>query len=808
MIKNYLKMAIRNLRRHSLTSFINLSGLTIGLTCCLLILVYILHELSYDRYNRNADRIYRVTRIFYGAHHSESLHLGTVAPPFGPLLQNDFPDIQAETQVFPFGVLPMRFGEKKFNEQAAVFADENMPKVFDVTSVSGGDPAAALKEPYTVLLSETEARKYFGSDNPLNKVIRYNDQVDFKVAGVYRDFPSNAHIHPSMLLSWSSLRDTVLYGEEQLRTNFGNNSVLTYVLLPKGYPVASLVAQFPAFIDRHMKPNNDGTKASTGTELTLQKLTDIHLRSHLDFEAEENGDIVKVYIFGAIALFILLIACINYMNLATARSALRAREIGIRKTVGAGRGELILQFLAESVLIAWVAMVLALVLAYTALPYMGDLSGRTLDMRVLWGGVTVPLLVLPFLVGVLSGLYPALVLSGFKPVKVLKGFFKAGTGDLSLRKALVVLQFAISIVLIICTSVVFQQIRYMLHKPLGYDKDYTVVFQYQNELDNTYDAFRNQLLEDSRIKNVTRSSRIPTGRLLDEMGTYISENGKMEPTNLSLKYVAVDQDFIPTYGMEMKAGRNFSRAYATDSAAFVINEAAVPELGWKSPEDALGRQIRYGGQDGKIIGVMNDIYFESLHQQISPLIFIYRGTRTNFYGQVSVKISGADIPGALNHIEETYKRFIPEKAFDHIFLDQRFDVIYKAEIRQGSIFTLFAGIAIFIACLGLLGLSAFTISQRVKEIGIRKVLGAGTAGIVRLISVDFLKLVLVAALIAFPVAWYAMHRWLEGFAYRIPVHWWIFLAAGVSALLIAFVTISIQTIKAAAANPVKNLRSE
>ena len=809
MIKNYIKMAVRNLRRQSLTSLINLSGLTIGLTCCLLILVYVLHELSYDRYNRNADRIYRVTREFDGPGGSVAMRLGTVAPPFGPLLQNDFSDIEAVTQVYPFGVLPMRYADKRFNEGAACFADENLPKVFNLVTVEGGDASAALKEPYNVLLSEEQARKYFGDAEPLNKVIRYNNQVDLKVAGVFRAFPDNAHMHPDMLISWSTLRDTVIYGADLLRTNYGDNSVLTYLLLPQGYPADKLEAQFPSFLDRHMQPNPNGSKASTLTALHLQKLTDIHLRSHLDYEVEENGDITKVYIFAAIALFILLIACINYMNLSTARSTLRAREIGIRKTVGAGRGILILQFLAEAVLISWASLILALFLTYLLLPSMGHLAGRTLSMGVLYNWkVAAPLLVLPFVVGVLSGLYPALVLSGFKPVKVLKGIFKAKTSDLSLRKVLVVLQFSISIVLIICTCIVFQQIRFMLNKPLGYDKDYLVTFRYQSEMDKTYDAFRAQLLDDSRVKSITRSSRIPTGRLLDAMGTFVRENGTMQPLTVNLKYVAVDHDFIPTFGMQMRAGRNFSRAYPTDTAAFVINESAVPALGWKSPEDALGREIKYGNQEGRIIGVMKDVYFESLHEEVTPLILIYRGSNTGFYGRVTVKVTGSDLPGVLAHIEQTYRRFMPEKAFEYTFLDQNFNQLYNAELRQGGIFTLFAGIAIFIACLGLLGLSAFTISQRVKEIGIRKVLGAGTAGIVRLISVDFLKLVFVAALIAFPVAWYAMHRWLEGFAYHIPVSWWIFLVAGIVALVIAFATISIQTIKAASANPVKNLRSE
>lgn len=806
-------MALRNFRRHILTSFINLSGLTIGLTCCLLILIYVLHERSYDRYNKNADRTYRVTRIFYGANGHIDIHLAAIAPPFGPLLKNDFPDIEAVTQILPFGdsPVPLRYKEKRFNEKAGFFADENISKIFDIQMIEGADPSVSLKDPFCVLISDEEAKKYFGGDDPLNKVIRYNNMVGLKVTGVYKSFPDNAHLHPGMLFSFSTLRDSAIYGEQNLRTNYGNNAFLTYLLMPKGYPMDKLTAQFPAFLDQHLGPNQDGSKASTGTALEIQKLTDIHLKSHLADEADsDNGDATRVTIFGAIALFILLIACINYMNLATARASLRAREIGIRKTIGAARDELIFQFLSESVLMAYLGMALAVGLCALLLPYMSQLSGRNLTMAILgaWK-IWVPLTLLPLLVGSLSGIYPALVLSGFKPVKVLKGILKAETSDISLRKLLVVLQFSISIALIICTWIVYQQVRYMLNKPLGYDKNYLVVLPYQSELDKTYDAFRNDLLSDPRIRNLARSSRIPTGRLLDQQGVAVMENGKLLPININLKFVSVDHDFVPTFDIPMDKGRNFSREFQTDTGSFVINEAAVKDFGWKTADQAIGKEMNYGGQEGHVIGVMHDIYFEDLKEEITPLLLYYPGLKMNpYYGKVTIRISGSDVQGALAHIEQTWKEFLPEKAFEYSFLDQNFDKLYEGEIRQGHIFTLFSGIAIFIACMGLLGLSAFTISQRVKEIGIRKVLGASTTSIVSLISTDFLKLVLVAALFAFGAAWYAMYRWLEGFAYRIPVHWWVFLCSGFIAVLIAFATISVLTIKAASANPVKNLRTE
>lgn len=808
MFFNYIKVGLRNFRRYSLTSFINLTGLTVGLTCCLLILVYILHELSYDKYNQKAERIYRVSRIFNGPDGTVALHLASVAPPIGPLLKNDFPDIEAVTRLLQETNLPVRYGDKKFNESQSFLADENFPKIFDLDMVEG--EASALKDPYMALLSEAEAHKYFGNEDPVGKAIKVDDHFDVKVAGVYKSFPSNAHLHPEILLSFSTLNNPQIYGEEGLRKNWGNNAFSTYFLVPANYPVSKIQAALPAFMDRNMPlSESGGVKPSTITSLELMKMTDIHLHSHLDDELEENGDISKVYIFAAIALFILLIACINYMNLSTARSAVRAREIGIRKTIGALRKELIFQFLSESVAITVLAMLISLILTALLLPYMSSLSGRELSLRSLSPfGVWFPLVLMPIIVGLLSGLYPALFLSSFRPVLVLKGIFKAGDSDLSFRKVLVVLQFSISIVLIICTAVVFQQVKYIHSKPLGYDKDHLLVVRYQSELDGKFDAFRQQLTSDTRILDAAVSSRIPTGRLLDEQGVSVDRGGALQPVNADLRCVTVDDHFLSTYKMGLAGGRNFSRAYGSDSANFLINETALSALGWKTTADALDRNIKYSDIHGKIIGVMNDIHFESLHEKITPLILLYFGPHGNMGGRITIRVSGKDIPGAIDHIANTWKQFVPAKAFDYTFMDDNFDKLYKAETRQEAIFTLFSAIAIVIACLGLLGLSAFAISQRVKEIGIRRVLGAGTGSIVQLISGDFLKLVGIAACIAFPVAWYAMYKWLESFAYRTYLHWWIFLGAGILALSVAFVTISALVVKAARTNPVKNLRSE
>lgn len=804
MLKNYIKIAWRNLLRYKFVSFINLFGLSIGITCCLLIALYVLDELSYDRYNSKADQIYRVERTFLNTESkSVSLELGAVAPPVGPLLQNDFKEIQALTSILPIGGMTFQYQDKVFNEDNVYCADEDLFKVFDFT-VTKGDPKTALQEPYSIMLSEEMAKKYFGTENPLNKLLKVDQKLTGTVTGVYKSLPSNAHWHPNIMVSFSTLRDTAIYGEEQLRTNWGNNAFYTYVLLPKDYNAGKLETQFPSFLNRHI-PGADN-KAQEWTFLSLKKLTDIHLHSHKDSELEENGDIKRVYIFSIIGLFILLIACINYMNLSTARSALRAKEIGIRKVVGAEKTELIYQFLSESVLLCLLASLISVVLTGMALSGLNLLAGKTFTLNhLLQVPILIAITVLPFIIGVLSGIYPALFLSGFQPIKVLKGIFKTGENTFSLRKALVVFQFSISIILIVGTLIVFRQLQYIQNKSLGFNKEQIVVLNNNQGLDGAFQSFKTNLLANPNIKEVGRSSRIPSGRLLDAAGSQINLGNGLAPSKADIKYVRSDAGFIPTYGIDIITGRNFRAGNERDTSSFILNEAAVRVLGL-TPEDAIGKPFKYDTRAGQIVGVMNDFNFESLHQRILPLV-LFSSTDENGYGRISIKVNG-NVRQALAHLQAVWEKYLPETPFTYTFLDDRFADLYKAEQQQQVIFTLFSCIAIAIACLGLFGLSAFTITQRVKEIGIRKILGASTATIVRLLSTDFLRLVLIAAVIAFPLAWYVMSNWLNDFAYRIEMEWWIFGFALVMALIIAFVTISFQAIKAALANPVNSLRNE
>ncbi len=791
-----------------MTSSINLLGLTVGLTCCLLILIYIINELSYDRFNAKAGQIYRVTRSFNTIDGVENLHLATVAPPFGPLLKNDFPDIEKVTRILSNGLTVFRYKDKILNERNAYYAETNFFDFFSVPLLKG-NIHNALEEPLSVLLNEETAKKYFGNEDPINKMVKLDNLYTYKVTGIFSDFPASSHFHPKILISFSSLKDSTLYGERQLQSNWSNNAFHTYLMLPQNYPVKNIESKFPSFLNKNMPSRNMIFKPSQGTKLHLQKLTDIHLQSALEAEIEPNGSISRVYIFSCIALFILLIACINYMNLSTARSVLRAKEIGIRKAIGAKRKEIIAQFLSESVLITFISLSAAILITLIILPYINLFSGQQLSATVLLNYRIVALmLVLPFIIGFISGAYPALFLSSFEPVKVLKGVLKVSKSNFSFRKVLVVTQFSVSIILIISTIIVLRQLSFMQNTNLGFNKDCVVTSFFSSDLTKHYASFKNELLKTSLVKSITRSSRIPTGNLLDDLGGLAVMNGdSMKPVqNVDMKLVSIDYDYIPTFGIEMAAGRNFTNDFSTDSNNFVINAAAAKALGWKDPAIAVGKDVRYGGVQGKIVGITKDFHFESMHKDIVPIIF--SPSRQNSLFTLSFKIDGNNMHKAISEIEKRWHAYLPDVPFQYTFIDDNVKQLYKSEQQQSTLFTIFSVIAIFIACLGLLGLSSFTITQRIKEIGIRKILGASIPELVKLLSTDFIYLVFAASVISFPVAWFMMDKWLRDFAYRISIPLWAFILSGSIAILIAFITISSQTVKAAIANPVKSLRTE
>lgn len=799
MLKNYFKIAWRNMLRNRTFSTINILGLSIGLSCFLLLTLYIKDELNYDRHHENADRIYRVSREFLSQDGSTSLLLGQVAPPFGPLIQEDLSDVEQVVRTLEVNAV-VQYGESTFKEKNIFFAEDGFLDMFTF-HVEQGDPRTALKDPFHILFSKPMAEKYFGNENPVGKLVRLNDEATFTVSGVFDPMPSQSSFHPDFLVSFTTLRDDRVYGEEKLRSNWYNNAFSTYLLLPENYDPQKIVDAFPGFQDKHI-----GENTSEYSILHLMKLADIHLHSHTDSEIEPTSDIRYVYFFSVIALFILVIACINYMNLTTAKSAKRAKEVGMRKVVGANRGQLIRQFLGESLFYTGIALFVSIALVALTIPVLNDISGKNL----VFGDLLTPtfigiLLAVALFTTLVSGSYPAFFLTAFQPVKVLKGKVASHVKKGKLQQVLVTVQFAIAVLLIICTIVVYSQMRHVQNYKLGYSKEQIVLLPAVDDYDN-YESVRQQLKQNSGIVEMSQSSRIPTGRLLDSKGFYAIQGGQSASTEVMIKDLAVDEYFIPAYKIRMAAGRNFSPMHSTDRAnGFILNETAARTLGWNDPADAIGNEFGYGSTRGQIIGVTEDYHFESLHQQVAPLVMHMDTTNFNRW---SVRLAEGNVKSSLDHLEKVWNTHFPEQPFTYEFLDSRFGALYSRERTQQVLYGIFAGIAIFISCLGLFGLSIFLTELRIKEIGIRKVLGASVTGIVQLLSKDFLKLVVIAILIASPLAWWIMSSWLEGFAYRIHVQWWMFALAGLAAIVIALVTVSRQSIKAAITNPAKSLRTE
>lgn len=818
MIKNYLKVALRSIFRNKLTAFINICGLAISMASAIMIFLFVSDELSYDEYHSNADRTYRVTRIFYDRDGTQSLHLSSVAPPIGPLLKNDFGEIELMARTLGSGgVIGIeKDGDIVSNTEENVFlAEPALFKIFDI-KLKSGNPEQEFKRPFVVMLSDKAAMRYFNSTDVVGKRLRYDNSKDLEVVGVFESFPLQTHYHPDFLISFVTLEDDDIYGRKGLEQNWGNNAFTTYILLEPGASPEKLAQQFPPFLDKHFgsyaRANwgvGEDFVASKSTELTLQKVTDIHLRSNLDNEIEVNGNINNVYMMSIIGAFIVLIACFNFINLSTARATKRSKEVGLRKVVGALKNQLIGQYLSESVMIAIFALVLGIAASLVALPWLNSFTGKALSMNLvanwqLYAGV----ILFAVLIGLLAGVYPAFVISGFKPVAVLKGQKGSAKGKAGIRKVLVVAQFGISIVLLIATAVTFEQLSYLNNRELGYDRNQVITLSYYDQLDKNYEAFYNEALKSSSIKNVGRSSRIPTGRLLDSRGGLkVMEGDSLVPSSINLKYVGADDQFFDTYGIELAAGRAFSKSVATDdTTAFIINEAAARAIGWKTNEEAINTDFEYGDVRGKLIGIVKDFHFESLHQRVVPTVFLPRKQSGSNY--LAVKISGTNINEGIAHLEKIWRNTLPGRPFEYQFLDERYQHLYEAEQKEGRLFTIFSGMAIFIACLGLFGLATFNTMQRVKEIGIRKVLGASVPSILSLLSKEIVILILVANAIAWPVAWIFMNRWLDTFAYHVNMNILIYILSAVAAVILALITVSAQTIKAAMTNPSNTLRYE
>ncbi len=785
MIRSYLKVALRNIARHKGYSFINITGLAIGMACCILILLWVQDELSFDRFHENAGDIYRVVQDINFADHSTTWAISQ--GPLGPALRDDFPEI-ANMVRFTNRGMRLTYEDKIFDEVLGM-ADGSIFEVFTFPLLRG-DPATALVDPFSLVITEEMARKYFGEQDPMGKVLNADGRFDFKVTGILKEVPRNSHIRFDFLVPF-------IFGRELNYTvdRWGNSQFTTYVQLQRGLPANEVISKIARYLDD--KPTIEKDAA-----LNLQPLTGIHLFSHYEFDFA-SGDITYVTIFSLVAFFILLIACINFMNLTTARSANRAREVGMRKVAGAYRSDLIRQFFGESMLLACVAFCLALGLVRLLLGAFNTLSAKELTLGIssngwLWLGF----LGIALLTGFISGTYPALFLSGFQPVRVLKGSVQPGAKSSAFRKFLVVFQFSLTILLLICTLVVYRQLDYMQNKKLGYDKEHLVYMSIRGQMREQFDAVKQELLSHPNILAVTASANVPTYGYSFSNSLWRWE-GQDPDEEILMRASFVDVDFLETLGIELLAGRDFSREFSTDQdAAVAVNEAAARAMGM---EDPVGRRLSLGERESTIVGLVKDYHFRSLRQEIDPLILIFSPPSSRV---LFVRLKGEDMPQSLAHIEEVWNTFSPGFDFRYRFMDEALDLLYRAEQRTGTIFRIFTLLAVSISCLGLFGLASYIAEQRTKEIGIRKVLGATVSHIVFLLSRDFTKWVMVANLIAWPVAYYAMRVWLQGFAYRIPLPWWVFGLSALLALVIALLTVSYQSVRAAVSNPVDALKYE
>jgi putative ABC transport system permease protein len=804
MFKNYFKIAWRNIRKNKLFSFINILGLSLGIATCFIIMLYVQDELSYDRFNKNADNIARV--VFHANLNGGKIDESVTMPPVAQTMKKDFPEVQDATRILSFGTPQIIYNNTFLRNDGFALVDPNFFSIFTFPMIKG-DAKTALAQPNAVVITQETAEKYFGKTEPIGKIIEINTDTNrvYKVTGVIKNMPSNSHFHFPILgslTSWAFAKSDTWLG--------GNYH--TYLLLKPGADLKKMEAKFPAMVERYMGPQiqqqmglslKEFVTKGNSLGFALQPLKNIHLNSNTTTEFEPGGNATYVYIFGGVAIFMLMVACINFVNLSTAGASKRAKEVGVRKVAGSGKIQLISQFLSESILITFFALFIAFVLVQLALPAFNTISGKQLsfDAKPILGFIGLGLFV-----GIIAGIYPAFYLSSFKPIEVLKGKLTTNHKGFGLRSALVVFQFFISVVLIIGTIVVYQQMKYIQNRDLGFNKDQLITVPNSYALGKNEKVFEQQMLQDPRIMNATMSQYKPIGPTSYNNALAYPEGNDHLIVN-GVEY-NVDENYIPTLGMKIVSGRNFSKEFTTDSLAIILNETAAHALGWNDMSAVGKTVIRQNSDRGTnipfhVIGVVKNFNFKSLHEAISPL---YMSLEPQ--GGLIFKIKTTDVSGLLTTMKKEWDSYKTGEPFSYSFMDDLFDKTYSTEQKTGSILNIFSVLIILLACLGLFGLVTYTAEQRTKEIGIRKVLGASVGQVTQMLSKEFLKLVLIASLIAFPVAWWAMNKWLQGFAYHIHISWWIFIVAGFVALLIALITVSFQAIKAGIANPVKSLRTE
>jgi len=800
MFKNYLKVAFRNIRKQKGYAFINISGLAIGMAACLLIMLWVHDELNFDSFNDNADHIYRVTI---------DANMGTrtkapVAPtPSGPAMVQEYPEVVQSARLSRPSRVPVIVGDKEYFEENVAFADNSIFEIFTFPFVEG-DPKSALKTAYTAVITEATAQKYFGDESPVGKMIKIDGDSEFAVTGVVEDVPDNSHFTFNILRSMETR-----YAENRRSMEYWLSiSYYTYILLDQNSDYKELEQKLPAFVDKNIGDQLKSYGASL--DLHLQPLKEIHLQSDFPGDIAAQGNILYVYLFSGIALFVLIIACINFVNLSTARSASRAKEVGMRKTLGAVRHRLVGQFLGECVVYSVLALFLALVLLLLAIPWFNSVVGRSLSLSIFQVPWLIPGFVgLALFVGVAAGSYPAFFLSSFHPVSVLRNKVKIGSKNVLFRRVLVISQFAISIALIIGTIIIYKQLMYMKSTELGFDKEHVVVLPgLRDVLPDSYQMMRDE------FKNIPGVITVGASYMVPGRGINISlfrPEGFAQNESQPMSFRSIDSGFISTLGIKLAAGRNFSEELTTDQTESVlINETAAAKFGWNNP---VGKQFILSPDQSdqgeetfvNVVGVVKDYHITSLRENIEPLIIF---NDPSLFRTLSIRITPSNIQSTLDAIQKKWKSLLPNKPFDYFFLDESFDSQYRAEERMGNITMRFSLLAVFIGCLGLFGMASYTTEQRTKEIGIRKILGASTGKIVRMLSKEYILLVALGNLIAWPAAYFLMKSWLNNFAYRASLTLWIFLAAAFLSLMVALLTVSYQSIKAALSNPADSLKYE
>lgn len=800
MIRNYIKIAFRNLKKDLLFSFINIFGLMIGLASFIIIALYVFDELTYDRHHKNADSIYRVVNNVVAD--GKTTRFDGSGYQISEKLKNDLPEIQNAARMTTLGrVNVSNLGNTNVYYEDFNIGNNGFLEIFDFKLLQG-DPTIALKEPNTVIITQETAEKLYNTTEVLGETLLIETgELTLTITGVLKNFPKNSHISFNMMVSESTIFNNEAIG--QLQNEWMRGRFRTYLLLDKNVDTGTLEAKINSIVAANQSDNYQRF-------YQLQPLKDVHFYSEdIEGNSGPKGNIYYVYVFSFIAIFVLLIACINYINLTTARYTRRAKEIAMRKVVGASRKSLVGQFLSEAYLLTLISLTLALLVIFFLLPSFNLFTGKELslitpnDFRIPAG-----IAVVVVLVGFISGFYPALVLSASRPLSLLKNKLKAGGGNLSLRRSLVVFQFSLSIIMLIATMVVYKQMNYVDNKDMGFTKDQLVVIDINSgAIRNAAQSIKTEILKLAQVTDVTVSSRVP-GEWKNIPKVKVKNSNIQNLTGNEMFFLGIDERFLPTYEMELLSGRNFKLASPADSSAVIINETAAKELGITEALEQLVELQTEQPFKARVIGIVQDFNFQSLKEPLAPMLLGYQNNPIQSIDYFSAKLVGGDVSTALDQMDKIMLSIDPENLFEYHFLDDQWELLYKEDLIRKTIFLILSILTIFIACLGLLGLVSFEAKQRIKEIGIRKVAGASVGNIVSLLSSDLLKLVFIAALISFPVAWFIMDKWLMDFAYRIDMPWWIFAIAGISALFIAFITMSFQAVNAAIANPVKCLRTE